>query len=102
MTAPRGRRWERKAWRPPGRQDPYCVIVSLRHLGDAARRAGDLERARAFYEESLAGAHAENLPQLTGWPLCGLALIALGQGEPERARALARECLAIWREQGDR
>ena len=62
-------------------------------LGQAARAAGDLPRAKALFEESLAVAREFNDTLSAGLALCELATVARDMGELQVAIALVEESL---------
>ena len=72
---------------------------TLRKQGEGAHyTAGDLETARAFYEESLAIEHSRGDKRAIGTSLNYLGSLARDTGDLETARALYEEGVAIFRE----
>jgi len=73
-------------------------------LGITAEWGGDLDRAAARYEAARAlmrqVGEPDRLPHWTVLPLANLADVALLQGEPKRALALAEEAVERWRAVG--
>ena len=73
--------------------------MALHALGNLHNELGDLTRARAYYDESLAQLPSSS--PLHG-PRLSVAAIALDQGRYDEAEALANEALTRFREQGNR
>jgi predicted ATPase len=73
----------------------------LGFMGLIAQAQGNLERARALYEESLATTRAMRARWLQSYPLTCLGDIARLQGHYEHAHAYYTEALALYREQDE-
>ncbi|AZI44977.1 transcriptional regulator (plasmid) [Deinococcus psychrotolerans] len=74
-------------------ESPFVRSLALARLGHAGMTAGDLDGARASYEQALALAqHVSG--RLRVEPLMGLAALAGWAGDPARATALKTEALA--------
>jgi ATP/maltotriose-dependent transcriptional regulator MalT/DNA-binding SARP family transcriptional activator len=71
----------------------------LMYLGDIARERGDLARARTAYEQGLRVAKAGRDAQGMRGSQAGLALV-LAHEQPDRARELAAEAVAVGRSVG--
>ena len=76
--------------------------MSLSNLGVLAHREGDLERAAAAYEESLAVQRAIGNQRGVAGVLVNLAALAAARGSESRAAALYEESVPILRGLGDR
>ncbi len=85
-------------------RSPIVECVSLSRLGHAWLTGPDfdLEKARAYYRDSLIAAIRIDVPRFKVESLLGLTLIAGLEGKIAEAEANAREALAILEETGDR
>lgn len=75
--------------------------LALHGAGNLALNMGELARASAHYEESLALTRELGLPRAVANSLLNLSLVALRRGELAQAIALQEEALAIHSEQGN-
>src|SRR5205823_2678594 len=82
--------------------DKKGIAGSLNYLGFIARVQGDLEAARALFEESLTIRREQGTKDGIAWSLSGLGWTAGDQGDYGTARALFEESLATFREIGDK
>ncbi len=70
-----------------------ALAAVLHVLGDIHRQRGDVARAEEVYRQAVAGERA---------PRPGLALLRLGQGQLEAARAAIRHVIEVVRDDADR
>jgi predicted ATPase len=82
--------------------DPWGRASSLFFLGLARYRAGDVEQAQVFSEESLDVGRRSGNPRLAMSPLNLLADIACHRGDYARAQRMFEECLVLSRALDDR
>jgi predicted ATPase/DNA-binding SARP family transcriptional activator len=68
--------------------DQFHVALVLGHLGLAAQRLGDLDRAVAYHSQSLRGMRDMGNRWGVGVAVEGLAMVACGQGQMDRAARL--------------
>ncbi|HZO28041.1 MAG TPA: tetratricopeptide repeat protein, partial [Chloroflexota bacterium] len=85
----------------PG-EDPVLSAHALTMLGLAAEARGEIARATALYEESLALGRMASLGWVIGWLLGDLGRLAMLRGEYERATTLLEESLRHFEESGER
>jgi hypothetical protein len=71
--------------------------ISLRGLGFSAQHKGNLDQARALFEESLAVERARGHRLGMAWSWHALAWLALLEGDVVRARELAATCEPFYR-----
>jgi tetratricopeptide (TPR) repeat protein len=76
--------------------DPHQISLSLLHLGELARKQGDVARATAFLEEALAYVRAIDMTWGIANILTLLGHLARGQQDYKRAEVCYRESLALF------
>ncbi len=69
------------------------IAAALNSLAQIARIEGDLETAEPLYQQVLDLGH--DMRDITSISLLNLAMVAIGRGAPERARAMLLEVVAI-------
>ena len=69
------------------------IAAALNSLAQVARVEGDLETAEPLYREVLET--GREMPDVAAFGLLNLAMVAIGRGVPESARAMLLEVLAI-------
>jgi class 3 adenylate cyclase len=77
-------------------------LPSQRLVGVALMNQGLWDPALALLQQTLAEARARGLVKPQAECLNSLAMLAARQDDPVRSLALHRECLALWRQTGDR
>jgi ATP/maltotriose-dependent transcriptional regulator MalT len=96
-----GRGWHERALALGG-EPGSARARGLSSLATLARRQGDLDRAEALYQDSLAIYRALDVHASIGAALNNLGVIALQRGDFARAADLYEQALAAFRAQGDR
>jgi len=81
--------------------DAFELAIGLARLGDVALQHEHVERAHAYYEESVAQYHRAGLPHGDPILLHNQACVLRQQGEIGRATRLFQEALTLYRERGD-
>jgi predicted ATPase len=79
----------------------YVHAATSIHLGNIELGLGNLDRARAFQEESLAEARAIGENWILSFALNNLGEVARTQGQYDLARSYYEECEALLRDTGD-
>jgi non-specific serine/threonine protein kinase len=97
-----GQRWLDRALAAVAHVDQATRARLLNAAGLVARRRGELERATAWLEESLALRRAEGHIPGVASALVNLGNIAFDQAEYDRAARLYQESLQLYRSVGDR
>ena len=80
---------------------PYFHIITIVLLGNVQLGLGDLEQARALYEEATVRARALGDNWTISFPLSNLGEVARLQGQHELARKYYEECEALLRDTGN-
>jgi non-specific serine/threonine protein kinase len=97
-----GQRWLDRALAAGTNLDPATRARLLNVAGLVARRRGEMERATAWLEESLALRRAEGHMPGVASALVNLGNIAFDQAEYARAAQMYQESLQLYRSLGDR
>ncbi len=75
-------------------EDQSGIASALGMIADTQARLGNLDKARAVFEESIAATAQLESPSDSMWAIGQLAQVELGEGSPSRAEAAFRRALS--------